>query len=85
MMVRLARRQITLSDDERCELEQLARQAGGECPRARRARIVLLLAARRTVKDICTELGCSAQTVKAWRRRYQARGLGGLQRSHPMP
>jgi DNA-binding NarL/FixJ family response regulator len=74
------RSRIALSPDEERELEQLA-ESPARSPRARRARIVLLLARGQTTGEICTEVGCCARTVKAWRMRYLSEGLASLRGS----
>ena len=70
---------IRLSLAEEHELAQLA-ASSARSPRARRARIVLLLARGQTTREICAEVGCTAQTVKAWRMRYHAGGLASMHR-----
>ena len=72
-------RSIHLSAAEERALEHLAMTAV-QSRRARRARIVLLLARGWTTGQICAEVGCTAQTVKAWRNRYQSGGLDSLRR-----
>ena len=78
-VARSHQRTIRLSPAEQGALEHLAESAA-QSPRARRARIVLLLARGCTTRQICSEVGCSAQTVKAWRLRYLAGGLDSLRR-----
>jgi transposase len=51
---------------------------------ARRARIVLLAADGVPVKDIAVRVGVSRQTVIAWKKRYLADGVGGLE-DRPKP
>jgi len=46
---------------------------------ARRARIVLLAGGEVPVKDIAVRVGVSRQTVIAWKKRYLADGVGGLE------
>jgi transposase len=43
-----------------------------------RARIVLLSADGMTGREISARVGCSEQTVVAWRARYTKEGLAGL-------
>ena len=45
---------------------------------AQRARIVLLAADGAGTNEIARRTGASRPTVIAWRRRYEAEGLGGL-------
>ena len=67
---------ISLSDDERAELEALSRRRKKGL--ARRARIVLAAAEGLENKEIAVRLEASADTVGKWRRRYAAEGLDGL-------
>jgi transposase len=69
---------IDLTEDERRELEELARRRRTAQGLARRARIVLLAAEGLENKEICAELDVDANTVAKWRRRYAARRMDGL-------
>ena len=72
---------ISLSDDERAELEALSRRRKTSQGLARRARIVLAAAEGLENKEIAgraRRLEASADTVGKWRRRYAAEGLDGL-------
>ena len=69
---------ISLSDDERAELEALSRRRKMSQGLARRARIVLAAAEGLENKEIAVRLEASADTVGKWRRRYAAEGLDGL-------
>ena len=69
---------ISLSDDERAELEALSRRPKTSQGLARRARIVLAAAEGLENKEIAVRLEASADTVGKWRRRYAAEGLDGL-------
>ena len=69
---------ISLSDDERAELEALSRRRKTSQGFARRARIVLAAAEGLENKEIAVRLEASADTVGKWRRRYAAEGLDGL-------
>ena len=69
---------ISLSDDERAELEALSRRRKTSQGLARRARIVLAAAEGLENKEIAVRLEASADTVGKWRRRYAAEGLDGL-------
>ena len=61
---------ISLSDDERAELEALSRRRKTSQGLARRARIVLAAAEGLENKEIAVRLEASADTVGKWRRRY---------------
>ena len=69
---------ISLSDDERAELEALSRRRKTSQGLARRARIVLAAAEGLENKEIAVRLEASADTVGKWHRRYAAEGLDGL-------
>jgi transposase len=72
---------ITLSPQQRRDLQRLARAHSTPQSLALRARIILRAGAgdRPTNLRIAAELGCDHDTVACWRRRFAARGLGGLQ------
>jgi transposase len=65
-------------------LERVVRSRTVERRAVERARIVLAAAEGRSAARIASEVGCSEQTVKKWRRRYEADGLPGL-RDAPRP
>ena len=69
---------ISLSDDERAELEALSRRRKTSQGLARRARIVLAAAEGLENKEIAVRVEASADTVGKWRRRYAAEGLDSL-------
>lgn len=69
---------INLTDSERAVLTARVRAARTEHRDRVRAKIVLAAAGRRTNAEISTEVGLHVDTVRKWRRRYAARGLGGL-------
>jgi putative transposase len=69
---------IQLSETQQQELEQLIGK--GEMPVRLFKRATGLLALNRgeTLERVATLLGVSNDTVRAWRNRYQAEGLKGL-------
>ena len=69
---------ISLSDDERAELEALSRRRKTSQGLARRARIVLAAAEGWRTRRSPFVIEASADTVGKWRRRYAAEGLDGL-------
>ena len=71
---------MELNHEERAVLQKMAGHRGGVSREARRARILLLAAEGYTTLEICDAVGCSHQTVSAWRRRFQHHGLAGLRR-----
>ena len=70
---------ITLTDEEREELESWVRKGTMEQRMVRRARIVLESAAGKMNKDIAQSLGMRADTVSQWRSRFSHDRLDGLQ------
>jgi transposase len=73
-----------LRDGDREILERRARSATVPAAAAKRARIVLLAADGQANWRIAELVGAAVNTVKAWRERYAAEGVGGLEdRSRP--
>jgi transposase len=70
---------IALSADEQTSLETLARAGRGRADLARRARIVLRLAAGASYGDIARGLGESTRTIAKWKRRFLEHRVDGLQ------
>ena len=75
---------LTLQQEERLELEKVARSRRTPQAVAQRARIVLLTATGVAPSVIGQELGVSQPTIRKWRARYAEEGLAGL-RSEPRP
>jgi transposase len=69
---------IILTEEERAELEGLARSTKSEHRMRHRARIVLLAAAGAATRAIAREVGCTIGTASKWRVRYAAHRLAGL-------
>jgi transposase len=69
---------VHIAPPERSELERRVRARGGRAEDAKRARLVLMLAAGRTYSEICRELGCSSAYVARWKERFQTQRLAGL-------
>jgi len=69
---------VTLSDEQREQLEALARSRALAHGLARRARIVLLSSEGTPHSDIAQALGVSQPTVTNWCRRFVADGIEGL-------
>ena len=76
--------EIVLSEDERVELESLARRRSTWHGLAQRARIVLAAAERGHNGLIAARLGLCRSTVGKWRERFAAHRLDGL-RDEPRP
>jgi transposase len=70
---------IVLTDDEQQVLETLARAGRGRADLARRARIVLRLAAGDSYGTIARGLGESTRTIGKWKRRFLEARVAGLE------
>ena len=70
---------IVLTADERSQLESLARTGRGRADLARRARIVLRLAAGVSYADIVHRLGESTRSIAKWKQRFLDARVGGLE------
>ena len=78
-MARPAAHQIELSEEERCELERVARAEKRPWREVQRAKIVLYSAAGESDVEIAARLDTSAGIVGRWRRRFHAERLAGLE------
>ena len=72
------KRPLTLSTEEREQLQSLASSRSLPHGLVRRARIVLMAADRMTNKAIAEKVGVSVVTVGKWRTRFLEQGLEGL-------
>lgn len=70
---------ITLTAEEREELESWVRKGTMEQRMVQRARIVLESAAGKMNKEIAPSLGIRADTVSQWRKRFSRNRLDGLE------
>lgn len=70
---------MILSDEERAELQRIARRAKSAQALALRARIVLACADGLTNKDAAAKVGVEPHTVSRWRRRFIEQRLDGLE------
>jgi hypothetical protein len=77
-MARPARHKIELNDEERSELERIARAEKRPWREVQRARIVLYAAEGKTDVEIAARLDTSAGIVGRWRRRFHDERLEGL-------
>jgi transposase len=75
---------VELPDSDRAELSRWLRAPSMPAGLAQRARIVLLAADGAGTKEIVTRTGVSKPTVIAWKKRYAAGGVAGLQ-DRPKP
>jgi len=69
----------SLTEEEAAEVERLARSATAEARLRDRARVCWLSHRGRRVSQIVPEVGLSDWTVRKWLKRFNRRGLAGLQ------
>lgn len=77
---------VILTADERRVLEGWARTGRGRADLARRARIILRLAAGASYSEIVRGLGVSSRSVACWKQRFletRTEGLHGRYRKNP--
>ncbi len=70
---------LTLSSDERSELERRVRSLKIRAEDARRARVILMLADGATYSAIEAAVPCYRDYINRWRKRFLAGRLAGLQ------
>jgi transposase len=76
---------LTLTTDERTELERRLRSRTIRSEAARRARVILMLADGASYSTIERTLPCYRDYINRWRRRFLAKRLDGLRSRHRMP
>ena len=72
---------LAVNEADRAALNAIVRASTSEQRAVMRARIVLASADGMAISPIAADLGVKANTVKLWRRRYEAMGLAGLAES----
>ena len=77
--------EVKLSNEQRQELEKLARGRTVTVRLAQRAKMILMAANGLTDSAIGEELGVSRQNVARWRGRFVERGLTGIEKDAPRP
>src|SRR6202007_3468486 len=75
---------LTCTAEQRSELMNLARSRTEEARLVERAKIVLACLEGKRNDEVSRELGVRPNTVGLWRKRFAARGIGGL-RGQPRP
>jgi transposase len=70
---------LTLTADERTELERRARSRKIRAEDARRARVILMLANGESFTAIAAALGCYPGYINRWRQRFETERVSGLQ------
>jgi transposase len=76
---------LTLTTDERTELERRLRSRTIRTEAARRARVILMLADGASYSTIERTLPCYRDYINRWRRRFLAKRLDGLRSRHRKP
>ena len=74
---------ITLTEDQRAELQALTRSRRGSAAVVRRARCILLWAAGERRVDMREKLACNDGFITRWTRAYTEQGLPGLVSFYP--
>jgi transposase len=69
---------LTLTTDERLELERRVRSRKIRSEDVRRARVILMLANGDSFTAIAAKLGCYPGYINRWRRRFEAERVAGL-------
>jgi transposase len=75
---------LTITDEERAELQRRVRAHTTPQRAAKRARVVLLAADGLPNRQIAAQMGMNQHTVSHWRRRFEAERLAGLE-DRPRP
>ncbi|MBV8828335.1 MAG: helix-turn-helix domain-containing protein, partial [Acidobacteriaceae bacterium] len=70
---------LQVSEEQREELESWAQSRTLPAGDVFRARIILALADGLSYREIERKLGASSATVALWKRRFEHRGIDGLQ------
>src|SRR5213078_3509618 len=73
---------LTLTTDERTELERRVRSLKIRSEDARRARVILMLADGASYSTIEAAVPCFRDYINRWRRRFLAARVAGLQSRH---
>ena len=74
--------ELRLAARERKELRDRVRSRTLPAEDVRRARLILLLAQRKSYVTIRQLLGCNANYISRWKRRFEAERLAGLYSRH---
>ena len=74
---------LKVSSADQSELKAKLRCRSLPAEDVRRADIILRLAEGQPQRAVAQQMRCSINTVRLWRERYEAEGLGGLYARHP--
>jgi transposase len=70
---------LSLTADERVELQRRTRSRSIRAEDARRAKVILMLADGESFTTIATALGCYPAYIARWKQRFESARLDGLQ------
>lgn len=73
---------LTLTPEERDELQRRVRSRSLRAEDSRRARVILELASGRGLRETAARLACSTSYLQRWLGRFRAERLGGLVARH---
>lgn len=76
---------VKLSNEQRSQLEKLARGRRTSVRLAQRSRMILLAADGLSDLKIAADTGVARQTVARWRGRFIRHGLAGIEKDAPRP
>ena len=74
---------ITVTDEQRAQLQKFARGRTTPARLAERARIVLMAADGKRNNEIAVAMQVTERTVSTWRTRYAEQGLAGIEKDAP--
>lgn len=69
---------LTVSDEDRQQLESIARSQSLPAALVRRAQMILRMAEGESVSAVAERFGTSRPTVSLWRTRFRTHGMAGL-------
>lgn len=72
-------RTITLTPDEKAQLEKVVNKRTSPQQQVLRAQIILMTSQGRSVEEIMEKLDTSRVTIRKWKRRFVEKGLEGLE------
>ncbi len=73
-----------LSEEEQSQIERLSRSQTASYRVVRRAKIILLAATNKGIKEIAQQVGCDTETVSRQVKRFNEQGLNSL-KDKPRP
>jgi transposase len=76
---------VTLTEEQRTQLQRWARGRSTPSRLVLRAKIVLLAAEGKRNDEIAALLGCTRRTVGTWRQRFLDAGVSGIEKDAPRP